>query len=152
MKTIPLANTGKVALVSDRDYATVSEFRWRIYHVKDREYAITGKRPVRKMHRMILPQHARIDHRDRNGLNNCRRNIRGCNQSQNVANSRKRHGGTSKYKGVYYNAELSKWTAEIMKNYRHYYLGVFTLEKEAARAYNRAAKKFFGRFARINKL
>src|ERR1035438_9760997 len=91
------------------------------------------------------------DHRDRNGLNNRRSNLRIANDKDQSGNKDKfSRGGksASKYKGV--NLHSGKWRAVITPNKKHIYLGSFASEVDAARAYDRAAVEYFGEFARTN--
>jgi len=104
------------------------------------------------MHRFILnaPRHKLVDHIDGNGLNNRKANLRLCNHSQNAWNRRPNSGCHSKYKGVYWNKDKKKWHATISKSYKRIHLGYFDNEIEAARAYDKKAKEFFGEFAYLN--
>jgi len=102
------------------------------------------------MHQQILGIRG-IDHGDNNTLNNCDYNIRAANQSQNIANTRKHTDAcSSRYKGVSFMRGARKWRAYIMLNYRQTHLGCFEDEQDAARAYDAAAVKYFGEFARLN--
>lgn len=107
---------------------------------------------MEKMHRLILgvtnPK-IKIDHRDGNGLNNQRHNLREATQAQNLANSRPR-SGSSRFKGVTFRSP-DKWIAQISKDGKHTYLGIFRDEFDAATAYNFAAIEMFGEFARLNR-
>lgn len=88
-----------------------------------------------------------VDHRDHDGLNNQRHNLRVCNHSQNAANSRKTRQPTkSQYKGV----SGGDWVAEITVEGQTLSLGTFKSEIEAAEAYNLAAHKHFGDFSCLN--
>lgn len=103
------------------------------------------------MHQMILPGRKEVDHRDTNGLNNQRDNLRGCGRNENRYNSRKTtRACTSRFKGVSWNKFDKKWTAMIGFQGKSHYLGQFTDEVEAAKAYNAAAVRMFGEFARPN--
>ena len=103
------------------------------------------------MHRFILnaPKGQYVDHRDRNGLNNQKRNLRFCTQSQNMMNL-KSSTGTSKYKGVSWNIKYKRWQSHIRLNYKLKNLGSYNSEIEAALAYDHAARELFGEFARLN--
>ena len=104
------------------------------------------------MHQVILntPKGMLSDHRNGNGLDNRRKNLRACNVQQNKANSRLPKNNTSGFKGVYWEKKLKKWGALIRVNGKAIYLG-YNLDKAgAARRYNQAAYKYFSEFARLN--
>jgi len=90
-----------------------------------------------------------IDHEDTNRSNCKWNNLRISNQSQNIANSRRRSNNSSGYKGVSWNKRLSKWKAYIMKDGKNYNLGFFDHAIDASIAYQRAAVEMFGAFARM---
>jgi hypothetical protein len=94
-----------------------------------------------------------VDHRDGNGLNNRRRsNLRVCSHSQNGANQKKHKNNTSGFKGVvlYKDNRSRPWCARIKVEGRHIYLGYFATPDEAAKAYDAAAIRLHGEFARTN--
>jgi AP2 domain len=142
---------GFVAVIDDEDAELVAGRKWFAVpsRTPDRWYAATkiGNRRV-WMHSMITG-YEMTDHWDTNGLNNRRLNLRDCNDSQNCFNRRKRPGQTSQYKGVAWNRQKRKWTAQIRTKGRTTHLGVFVDEKEAARAYGVAALALAGEFARF---
>lgn len=86
-----------------------------------------------------------LDHEDRQPSNNRFKNLRPCNQSQNMANANKRKVGSSQYRGVRKHIK-GGWIVGLCGSY----LGYFKDEAEAARAYDRAATAKFGEFANIN--
>lgn len=157
MKTIQLTQ-GKVALVDDDDYERLNQFKWHCYKDNNVWYAIrnVGKPPNRTtqhMHREILrlkKGDPDVDHRDRDGLNNQRSNLRFATDSQNIANSPCR--SASGYKGVYLfrDHKVKPWCAVITRNRKRILIGFFVTAKEAAIAWNKKALELFGDFARLN--
>lgn len=152
MKEINLTQ-GLVAKVDDKDYQYLNQFKWfarRSGNVFYAERIVTrmGVRQEIFMHNAIMqPQKGLfVDHIDRNGINCQRHNMRICTRSQN--NMNRIAWGQSKYKGVSYND--GKIRARIRLNKKLINLGNFKTEKDAAIAYNNAAKKYFGEFANLN--
>lgn len=88
-----------------------------------------------------------IDHIDGDGLNNRRTNLRWATQSQNFANRRPMEG-TSKFKGV--SRFRRKWQVKVKLNRESHWVGLFDDEVEAAKAYDAAAIRLFGEYARLN--
>jgi hypothetical protein len=104
------------------------------------------------MHRLIMgfPKNL-IDHKNLNGLDNRKDNLRAANKSKNAMNVQKRGGSnTSKFKGVSLCKCTGRWRACIRINGKHLKLGRFNDEKSAAEAYDSAAVKHFGQFSRLN--
>lgn len=165
MRTIPLHGAkaaGRVALVSERDYKFVSLYRWYVWEIKregrrtNGPYAVTtincdGRRVTVFMHKM-LTGYARTDHRDHDGLNNQRANLRPATSVQNGQNSRPNlRKGSSQYKGVYwYGRRNNQWFARIRDNGKQVHLGGFRSEEEAALAYDAAALRLHGPYAVLN--
>jgi len=93
-----------------------------------------------------------IDHIDGNPKNNKWNNLRLATNTQNSRNSAKPINNTSGYKGVSFVARLNKYRATIMIDRKSLHLGCFSDPKDAAQAYNEAAKKYFGEFALLNNI
>jgi hypothetical protein len=158
MKTIPLTQ-GKVALVDDEDYEMLSQWKWFAWESPKSHsiwYAHTscllnGKRTVFSMHRLLMghPLRLHVDHKNRDGLDNRRCNLRLATASQNIANSPSRRG-SSLFKGVYWTQDRKRWTAHIKKDRQTYFLAHCRKEEDAAIYYNVAAQLFFGEFAYLN--
>jgi hypothetical protein len=149
---------GYVALVDDEDYGNVMRYRW--YVLKARKCRRTpyatrkgkrGETPIVSMHRHILGNRwPEIDHINGNGLDNRRSNLRPCNRSQNLANSRDRDRKWSHYRGVTFCEESGRWHAQLQYRGKHRHLGTFLCEEDAAAAYDLAARRYFGDFAVTN--
>ena len=151
IRLIPLTK-GKVAIVDAADYDWLSSFKWAANQKPGGVYACRNvKRKNILMHRMIMnaPVGKFVDHIDRNGLNNRRCNLRLCSFAENIRNT-KGWGKTSRYKGVTRRKKDKKWISSIRYNNKFHYIGYFENETDAARAYDKAARKFFGQFAYLN--
>ena len=155
MKEIPVTG-GRFALVDDEDYDWLSGYKWFECCVNGRELYIgtsvkTGPKKWKTvtMHRMVLGVEPRIpiDHIDGNSLNNQKSNLRLTTNGLNRANSLKKKGKW-RYKGAYF--YKNKWQAQIRVNKKCITIGYFYDEESAARAYDDAARKYFGEHARVN--
>lgn len=161
MKTLELSQ-GKVALIDAEDYARVAYYRWQairqgqnqnLWHASRTEWAGGKTRIHRYLHHEILGHSRRVDHKNGDGLDNRKQNLREATASQNGANMRKPvyvRVTTSRYKGVSWEPSRNRWAAYIRVNRVRIHLGRFSEETDAARAYDTAAKEFFGPFARLN--
>ena len=156
MKEIPLSQ-GKYALIDDSDYKLVSKYKWHTHKTKRKHrvvyYARSNNKPMIYMHRLILnllSNKLEGDHRDGNGLNNQRYNIRLATKSQNLASPLLVRPHTSKYRGVSWNRKNKKWTAQIGGKYSYKYLGYFHDEKKAAKAYDKEAIILYKDFSKLN--
>ncbi len=163
MKEVKISKTDKVALVDDEDYKLVSQYTWhlatagrsdKVLYARAHDEFVDKKSKSIFMHKLITKtdRHTRIDHKDRNGLNNQKYNLRIATSSQNSANRIKTTSKT-KYKGVKINESHIigiSFLAYIGFQKKTIYLGAFSTEEAAAGAYNRAATKLFGEFALLN--
>lgn len=141
-------------MVDDADYDWLNQWKWCLKGVNGYviryESSNCGKL-VYYMHREILkpPPGMLGDHRFGNKLDNRRENLRICTNAENVRN-RSPKPGRSLPKGVYWNIRDRRFRAQIRVNGQRIGLGGFLTESEASEAYNAAAIKYHGEFARIN--
>ena len=162
MRRIPLTQ-GKFAIVDNKDFEQLNKYKW--YAHKDRcgrYYALRGVWDIKIQNSITIPMHRQIlglnykdgkesDHKDRNGLNNQRYNLRICTKAENLRNSiKKGHNCSSKYKGVDWREKKEKWRARIHCNRKTYFLGYYESEVKAARVYDKAAIELFGEYAKTN--
>lgn len=158
MKQIPLSQ-GFFAIVDDCDFEDLAKHKWTTKKDHNKVYAYrtirlcNGKRTSVLMHRQILGIDSPIDycdHRDGNGLNNQRENLRLCSNSENQCNTSIRSDNTTGYKGVSFNRRNQKYRARVKHNGKIVYCKYFLCPIEAAKAYNEAAIVYHGDFARLN--
>lgn len=155
MRYLPVSGR-MLTIVDDDDFSYLKEFNWKItaktYPVA---YVLRHKKqyPI-LLHRLVMgctwSDAKRIDHVNGNTLDNRKSNLRFCSHSQNMSNRKKVAGCTSQYLGVYFASWRNLWTAQIKHNKKKVRLGYFTDEKEAALAYDHAARELHGEFARPN--
>jgi hypothetical protein len=149
---------GKYTIVDERDYYTFSKYKWVLSGDGNNWYAIgsmkidTKTTKVVSLHRLIMnaPKGVLVDHRNCNGLDNRRANLRFATYTQNVINRPKRPNTSSKYLGVHLEKCCGKWAAYIRINGKQTRLGRFENEIDAARERDRAAIKYHKEFARLN--
>jgi len=161
---IPLSQ-GKVALVSPEDYHFLIQHKWCARASKHNHYAVRSipsntkfKCTTIPMHRVILSRMVgcellrteHCDHISGNGLDNRRENLRICTNAENSRNRKSQRGSSSQYKGASWRKDSEKWQSNIQVDGKTLYLGCFTSEVQAAKAYDAAALKHFGRFAKTN--
>lgn len=147
MKTISLGND-RYTIVDDADFFFLSQWRW--YYNKHYAFRMDANTMV-YMHRLIMgnPKGYEVDHINNDKLDNRRENLRLVTRSVNEQN-KPSPNGTSKFKGVHWAGKARKWRAGIKVNYRMIHLPYFESEEDAARAYDRAARLYFGELAYQN--
>lgn len=150
---------GKKEVLFDlEDYELLKQYTWTLSHVGGCFYAKawlygSDKPKIIKMHRLVLgfPDY-KIDHKDRNGLNNKKSNLRKFEGGQNRMNSSISKNNTTGFKGVTYEQKKKLWLTHIGFKGEKIKGGRFKNKYAAALRYNQLAIKYFGEFAVINKL
>jgi hypothetical protein len=145
---------GMVALVDDADFDWLNQWKWCALKTGSGFYAyrIETKDGVQKgvlMHRQITSARRddKVDHRNRETLDNQRVNLRPCTPAQNSLNRcANKTSKTSLFKGVYWQKDIKRWRAKFQARY----LGTFIHEDDAARAYDLAAYAGSPAFALLN--
>lgn len=164
MKLIPLSKTGKYkgqyfAQVDDEDYDYLMKYNWSLSKQRKANYAhanIQDEFGIKKdigMHRKIMKikdQHILVDHKDHDGLNNQRSNLRIATVSQNMRNKKSAINSSSKYVGVTFYESKGKWVSRIYINGKNILLGSFENELDAAIERDKKAKELYGEFANLN--
>jgi len=159
MKEIQLTQ-GYKAQVSDKDYKRVMALgKWQAYVMYRADGSIRALYAMHSynnrtqfLHRFILgitDSKVFVDHKDRNGLNNQRKNLRKATQAQNYHNARLSVKNTSGFKGVspVKGNRKKPWRVDIAYGGKQYFLGYFQTAEEAAVVRKAAAKKHHKTFA-----
>lgn len=156
MKSITLSQ-GMSTQIDDADYGRVNAIGWYAFWNGRHWYAVrnirvNGRGGTEYLHRFIVGASgkAHVDHINGDTLNNCRDNLRLATCAENCRNRGKTLSNTSGHKGVSWNKRTEKWKAFIRVNYRQISLGEFFNKTLAALAYDDAAMKYFGEFAKLN--
>ena len=159
MREISLTQ-GKIAFVDDDDYEAVSQYRWHAHRVRPglTWYAVTNKprsqgKGTIRMHILLMgidPEGRQIDHKNGDGCDNRRSNLRWATYVEQRRNSGLGCRNTTGFKGVSFDKTRGKYEAKTKTDGRFLHLGRFATAEEAARAYDRAAREHFGEYARTN--
>lgn len=153
-----ISKHGYFEAVIDADMeSSARPYSWHIHRVRNLFYAVAivrenGKQRLVKLHDLVIsvPPGKEVDHRDHNGLDCRRSNLRIATRQQNCCNRRSGVKTKSGYRCV--TPFRDKWRAYITINRHQYHVGVFDDPKSAALAYNEAAVKHFGEFAVLNEI
>jgi hypothetical protein len=150
---------GRFTIVDPPDFYQLNHFHWYAEGQDEHIYAVRNiikphcKTTTMRLSREIMsaPAGLLVDHRNNNTLDNRRDNLRLATPSQNRINSRRDKSKTSsRFIGVSLEKGRGKWLAYINYDGKRIHLGRFDSETEAAKAYDAAARKYHGEFARLN--
>lgn len=145
---------GFKTIIDLQDVEKVQSKGWSLLVAGGKHYAYArvGGRST-PLHRFIMdaPTGFHVDHRDGDGLNNRRSNLRICTPQENARNARGMEYGESFFKGVVrVPGHVAPWRAYIKLDGKLLNLGYWNEEQAAARAYDAAARFYFGEFAKTN--
>lgn len=155
MKTIPVRNSARPALVDDEDYERVSRYKWRLdvsgYAIRTLNVWVDGveKQRWQPLQREIMGRKEGfvMDHKNGDRLDNRKENLRFCTSSQNNMNSRKKVGKYG-FRGV--GRDGNVWIAKIRVNRKITERRGFASAEDAARGYDEMARELHGDFAVLN--
>lgn len=136
------------AIIDTEDYEKVKDYKW---HTKPDNYVTNGK--IGSLSRIVMnvtDKSIEVDHINHDKLDNRKENLRICRHNGNGKNQQIPKNNTSGHKGVIKAQTEGKWIAQIRANGQLHYLGTFNTKEEAAKAYNKAAKRLHGEFACLN--
>ena len=153
-----------ILLIDNCDYEWVRLFKWT---PEERKNGLSvcrsrrnpsGSKHLVRIHRDIVRARSfeQVDHKNGNGLDNRRSNLRLCNNAQNQQNRIKRGAGKcgTIYKGVFErknkNGPSGRYFAYISINKKRYNLGSFGSDVDAAKEYDSKALYYFEGFSRLN--
>jgi len=151
---------GEWTILDAEDYYQFGNFKWHLHDGKRGNYyavrsfkSTSGMIKIAYLHREIMkpPPGLLVDHKNLNPLDNRRTNLRLATHFQNTCNRQKTKSKTSsRFIGVFFEKERRRWVAHIRYQGKRTFLGRFDSEIDAAKAYDEAAKKYHGEFARLN--
>ena len=151
----------KTIFIDDEDYEKINKYTWHvninhsgILYAEASVYNKTGIKIIR-MHRLIMNAQKGqiIDHKNRNGLDNRKENLRICKHAENMRNSKISKNNSTGFKGVTIftcknKDKIYKYIiAQIRVNNKKKYIGSFATVKKAHEAYCLAADKYHKEFA-----
>jgi hypothetical protein len=143
---------GYVAVIDAADVPLVEGRNWCAHRSRNTVYALTSPHRGRQipMHRQILDADPalHVDHKDGDGLNNRRSNLRVATVAQNARNRATRRDSSSGVKGVYFDKDRLRWRAAICVAGKITFLGSFSSLEAAAAAYADASARLHGEFGR----
>lgn len=149
---IPLTR-GKFAIIDRDDLEFIMRYDW-VYSKSGgprSEYARSSGRRCIRMHSYIMncPEGMVVDHKNGDGLDNRKSNLRICTDLQNRSNQRKKLSTINKYKGIKKRPN-GNWTVYISHDNKRICAGTFDTELKAALAYDKKAIELKGEFANLN--
>lgn len=147
-----------ICIIDTSIYDLIKGFRWSVYraaagktyYAKTAVRKPTGQQTTVYMQNFVLPDIDEVDHRNGNGLDNRRENLRPATHSQNMANRKKIEDTSSRFIGVHWREDIQKFRAHISVDRKRIDLGHFDDEIKAAKVRDKKAKEIYGEFAKLN--
>jgi len=147
MAQLALLNCEQVATVSKSDVAYLRRWDWSL----NGRYVSRGERNGGKYRRVLLHRviahrmglsiaGKEVDHRDRNRLNNTRRNLRAVSKSINQHNAGPRCDSTTRRRGISRRKDRGTYTVRIQVNGKRRFVGDYVTLDAAVKARNRAER------------
>lgn len=155
METVQIdVGHGRKAMIDQEDHARVSGYQWSSFRINRVWYAATEVKDGGRLylHRFLLNAvtGSEVDHRNGDGLDCRKSNLRTATHQQNLANQQLSVANRSGYKGVSRSLRGDKWVAQTKLKGRHVSFGYFRNIEDAARAYDAGMAALHGEFARLN--
>lgn len=146
---------GLFTILDAKDYPKIRQYKWYARKTPYTFYASTnvnnsGKRKTIQLHRAITdaPIGMEVDHKDRNGLNNTRANLRVCTKEENQHNASIRKDNTSGFKGIYWMKSSSAWAVSIQAYGKRIYCGIYKSKNEAILVRDKKIRELHKDFAK----
>lgn len=152
--SVPLTQ-GKFALIDAEDAPRVLAHKWCLHVTRDNLYAQkrdpSTKMPI-SLHRFLTeaPPGIEVDHKNGDGLDNRRENLRLATRLQNATNIALRTNNKTGYKGVSEDKRRGGYRANIRLNGKQVAIGTFSDPRNAALAYDAYVRTHFGEFGTYN--
>ena len=148
-------NKGIITIVDDEDFEYLNQWKWYLLKSKTNYYAIRTSKPENKLiqlHRVVIQakQGEIVDHVNGDKLDNRKINLRICTKAQNNQNRKTSKLNKSGYNGVSWCIRNKKWVTQIQYENKKIHIGYYIDLIDAAKAFNDAAKKYHGEFAKLN--
>lgn len=140
---------GTIAQINAEDYSRASQYVWHLSPHGRVMGLVRGEYVYLSRFLMSPRNDEEVDHKHRDKLDHRKENLRICDSSQNKMN-RPGKGKASRFKGVTWFKPTKRWRARISAYGKHYTIGYFKVEEDAARAYDRWAVELHGEFAFLN--
>lgn len=148
--------------INEEDFDKIKGYNWRVRIRETGRITVRAMLWEKKSYRKIIslarlimnpPKDKVVCHRTQDTLDYRKENLVVTTIKNKQRMQKKRTtSATSIYKGVSYEKNVKKWRSRIKVAGKNMNLDSFDNEEDAARAYNKAAAKYYGEFAYLNKI